>query len=149
MGDDTDATTAAIALTGAMQRLRARLRQESPPGLAELTMPQALALARIADEGPITNAVLAAGEHMRPQSTHEMVLFLEARGFVKRRPDPADGRKLLIEATPAGRRVVADLLRRRHEWLAGAIERELAPAEQETLATAATLIGRISASPPG
>jgi DNA-binding MarR family transcriptional regulator len=78
-----------------------------------------------------------------------MVLFLEARGFVKRRPDPADGRKLLIEATPAGRRVVADLLRRRHEWLAGAIERELAPAEQETLATAAALIGRISASAPG
>jgi DNA-binding MarR family transcriptional regulator len=149
MGDETDAATAAIALTGAMQRLRARLRQESPPGLAELTMPQALGLARIADEGPITNAALAAGEYMRPQSTHEMVLFLEARGFVKRRPDPADGRKLLIEATPAGRRVVADLLRRRHEWLAGAIERELAPAEQETLATAATLIGRISASAPG
>ena len=54
-------------------------------------MPQALALARIADEGPITNAALAVGEYMRPQSTHEMVLFLEARGFVRRRPDPADG----------------------------------------------------------
>jgi len=144
MGDETDATAAAIALTAAMQRLRARLRQESPPGLAELTMPQALALARIADEGPITNAALAAGEYMRPQSTHEMVLFLEARGFVRRRPDPADRRKLLIEATPDGRRVVADLLRRRHEWLAGAIDRELAPAEQQALATAAALIGRIS-----
>ena len=149
MSDETGATTAAIALTAAMQRLRARLRQESPPGLAELTMPQALALARIVEEGPITNAALAVGEYMRPQSTHEMVVFLEARGFVKRRPDPADRRKLLIEPTPDGRRVVADLMRLRHEWLAGAIERELAPAEQETLAIAAALIGRISASAPG
>ena len=151
MNVDTEAQPAAtaIALTGAMRRLRARLRQESPPGLAELTMPQALALARITGEGPISNAALAAGEYLRPQSTHEMVVFLEARGFVKRRPDPADGRKLLIEPTPDGRRVVADLMRLRHEWLAGAIERELAPAEQETLAIAAALIGRISASAPG
>ena len=149
MEDESDATTAAMAVTGAMQRLRARLRQESPPGLAELTMPQALALARIADEGPITNAALAVGEYMRPQSTHEMVLFLEARGFVKRRPDPADGRKRLIDATPDGRRVVADLMRLRHQWLAGAIERELAPAERETLATAAALIERVASSVPG
>lgn len=112
-------------------------------------MPQALALARIADEGPITNAALAVGEYMRPQSTHEMVLFLEARGFVRRRPDPADGRKLLIEATPDGRRVVADLMALRHQWLAGAIERELAPAERATLATAAALIERVASSVPG
>ena len=149
MSNGTDATVAAIALTGATRRLRARLRQESPPGLAELTMPQALALARIADEGPITNAALAVGEYMRPQSTHEMVLFLEARGFVRRRPDPADGRKLLIEATPDGRRVVADLMALRHQWLAGAIERELAPAERATLATAAALIERVASSVPG
>src|SRR6476469_5427429 len=96
MSDQADPAATAIALTASMRRLRARLRQESPPGRAELTMPQALALARVADEGPITNAALAAGEYMRPQSTHEMVMFLEARGFVKRRADPSDGRKLLI-----------------------------------------------------
>jgi DNA-binding MarR family transcriptional regulator len=148
MGGETDVTAAAIALTGATRRLRARLRQESPPGLAELTMPQALALARIADEGPITNAALAAGEYMRPQSTHEMVLLLEDREYVKRRPDPADRRKQLIEATPDGRRVVAALMRLRHEWLAAAIGRELAPAEQETLASAAALIDRVASSAP-
>jgi hypothetical protein len=57
-----------------MRRLRARLRQESPPGLAELTMPQALALTRIAEEGPISNAALAAGEYLRPQWTHEATI---------------------------------------------------------------------------
>ena len=100
MPDATDPSATAVALTAAMRRLRARLRQESPPALAELTMPQALALARIVEEGPIANAALAAGEYMRPQSTHEMVLFLEGRGLVERRPDPADRRKLLIGGTP-------------------------------------------------
>jgi len=146
MGAEPDSTATAVALTTAMRRLRARLRLESPPGLAELTMPQALALARIADEGPISNAALAAGEYMRPQSTHEMVLFLEDRGFVKRRADPSDGRKLLIEATTDGRRVVSELMGLRHQWLTGAIERDLSPAEREMLAIAATLIERVASS---
>lgn len=148
MNVDTEAQPAAtaIALTGATRRLRARLRQESPPGLAELTMPQALALARITGEGPISNAALAAGEYMRPQSTHEMVVFLEARGFVERRADPADRRKVLIEVTPSGRRVVSELMSLRHRWLAEAIEHELSPAEQEMLAIAAMLMERIASS---
>jgi DNA-binding MarR family transcriptional regulator len=132
-----------------MRRLRSRLRLESPPGRAELTMPQALALARIVEEGPISNAALAAGEYMRPQSTHEMVLFLEGRGFVERRADPADGRKLLIEVTTSGQRVVSELMGLRHEWLTGAIERDLSPAEQEMLAIAATLMERIASSASG
>jgi len=109
-------------------------------------MPQALALARITGEGPISNAALAAGEYMRPQSTHEMVVFLEARGFVERRADPADRRKVLIEVTPSGRRVVSELMSLRHRWLAEAIEHELSPAEQEMLAIAAMLMERIASS---
>jgi DNA-binding MarR family transcriptional regulator len=146
MGGEPDSTSTAVALTAAMGRLRARLRLESPPGLAELTMPQALVLARIAEEGPISNAALAAGEYMRPQSTHEMVLFLEGRGFVDRRADPSDGRKLLIEATTDGRRVVSELLELRHRWLTSAIEHDLSPAEREMLAIATTLIERIASS---
>jgi DNA-binding MarR family transcriptional regulator len=146
MRNEADSAATAIALAAAMRRLRARLRQESPPGLAELTMPQALALARIADEGPISNAALAASEYLRPQSTHEMVLLLEDRGLVKRRPDPSDGRKLLIDATPNGRRVVSELMELRHQWLTATIERDLSPAEQEMLAIAAALIERIATS---
>jgi DNA-binding MarR family transcriptional regulator len=146
MSDGASPAATAIALTASMRQLRARLRQESPPGLAELTMPQALALARIVDEGPTSNAALAAGEYMRPQSTHEMVLFLEGRSFVERRADPADGRRVLIEATPDGRRVVSELMGLRHQWLAGVIEHELSAAEQEMLSIAARLMGRIAAS---
>jgi DNA-binding MarR family transcriptional regulator len=129
-----------------MRRLRARLRQESPPALAELTMPQALALARIVEEGPLSNAALAAGEYVRPQSTHEMVLFLEGRGLVERRPDPGDRRKVLIEATPGGRRIVSELMGIRHEWLTRAIERDLTRAERDMLAIVAALMQRIASS---
>jgi DNA-binding MarR family transcriptional regulator len=146
MTDAADTAATAIALTAAMRRLRARLRQESPLDLAELTMPQALALARIAEEGSISNAALAAGEYMRPQSTHEMVLRLERRGLVERRPDPADGRKLLIEVTPGGRRMVSELMGLRHEWLAAAIARNLTPAEKEMLAIAAGLMERVASA---
>src|ERR1700726_1253746 len=147
MSGDTDPAATAVALTTAMRRLRARLRQESPPALAELTMPQALALARIVEEGPISNAALAAGEYMRPQSTHEMVLFLEGRGLVGGRPDPGARRKLMIEVTVAGRQIVSELMGIRHEWLAAAIERDLTPAEREMLAIAARLMQRIASSP--
>jgi DNA-binding MarR family transcriptional regulator len=71
---------------------------------------------------------------------------VEARGLVERRPDPADRRKLLIEVTPAGRRVVSELMERRHEWLATAIKRDLTPAEREMLAIAAELMQRIASS---
>jgi DNA-binding MarR family transcriptional regulator len=146
MTDGADSIATAIALTAAMRRLRARLRLESPPGLAELTMPQALALARIVEEGPISNAALAAGEYLRPQSTHEMVLFLEARGFVERRADPSDGRRVLIDVTAGGRRVVSELIGLRHQWLTAAIESDLSAAEREMLAIAATLMERIASS---
>jgi DNA-binding MarR family transcriptional regulator len=146
MSRDTDSAATAVALTAAMRRLRARLRQESPPAVAELTMLQALALARIVEEGPISNAALAAGEYIRPQSTHEMVLFLEGRGLVERRPDPTDRRKLLIEVTPEGRRIVSELMGRRHEWLTAAIQRDLTRAEQEMLAIAAGLMQRMASS---
>jgi DNA-binding MarR family transcriptional regulator len=147
MHRDTDPAATAVALTAAIRRLRARLRQESPPALAELTMPQALALARIVEEGPISNAALAAGEYVRPQSTHEMVLFLEGRGLVGRRPDPGDRRKLLIEVTPEGRRIVSELMGLRHAWLTAAIERDLTRAEREMLTIAAGLMQRIASSP--
>ena len=149
MSSPSDSTATAVALTAALRRLRARLRQESPPELAELTLPQASALARIVEAGPISNAALAAGEYIRPQSMHETVLSLEGRGLVRRRADPDDRRRLPIEATHRGRRVVSELTGLRHKWLASAIERDLTAAEQELLAIASGLMERIASSHDG
>jgi putative transposase len=48
----------------------------------------------------------AARAQMTHQSMSELVVGLEAAGFVQRVPDPADGRAKLICLTPLGRRVV-------------------------------------------
>ena len=71
---------------------------------------------------------------------------LQGAGFVARRPHPLDRRRILIELTPEGGAALADDRRRREGWLARAIETELSPAEQETLARAVPLIRRLGSS---
>src|SRR6476620_1173114 len=48
---------------------------------------------------------LAARADMTHQSMGEIVVSLERRGYVERRPDPADGRARLVCLTPAGRKL--------------------------------------------
>jgi DNA-binding MarR family transcriptional regulator len=60
---------------------------------------------------------------------------LERRSLVRRRPDPADGRGVLVQLQPTGRELVdtalADLLERERELLAS-----LAPSDADMLAAA-------------
>ena len=48
---------------------------------------------------------LAARADMTHQSMSEVVASLEQRGYVERRPDPADGRARLVCLTPEGRKL--------------------------------------------
>jgi DNA-binding MarR family transcriptional regulator len=139
-----DATDTAMALTRAMRVLRGRLRAESQPPPDELTLPQVLALANIREAGAISNAALAQAEHVRHQTMNQTVAVLSAGGYVVRRPDPDDARRVLIEVTPAGEEVVERIMQARHGWLTEAIEETLTPAERETLATSAELMRRLA-----
>jgi DNA-binding MarR family transcriptional regulator len=136
----------AIDLTHAIATLRARLRQESQPAPSEISMPQLHALSRIAAEGPISNATLAAREHVRPQSMNEWVRMLQSRGLVARSTDAADARKILFTVTAEGRRTLDAIIDVRHAWLAAAIDEVLSPAEQQILDVAVDLIERVAAS---
>jgi DNA-binding MarR family transcriptional regulator len=72
------------------------------------------------------------------------VASLVDAGLVDRRPDPADGRRVLIELLPAGRAALEADRRRRIDWLANAIERDLTAREQRVLAEAAELLARLT-----
>ncbi|MFB7494441.1 MarR family winged helix-turn-helix transcriptional regulator [Streptomyces sp. NPDC056161] len=133
-------------LPHAMVRLRARLRTESAPTDRRWTWSQITTLGRVADEGPTTASVLAAAEHVRPQSMAETVAALVREGLVVRGPDPDDGRKTLISITDAGRELLAAIPAVREAWLEGAIERHLSPAERRTLAEAARIMERLADS---
>jgi len=60
------------------------------------------ALATVSKDGPMRLAELAQIEQVSAPSTTRLVAELEAQGLVSRRPDPIDGRAVLISATPQG-----------------------------------------------
>jgi DNA-binding MarR family transcriptional regulator len=121
-----------------------RLRFEHNFGISHATV-----LGRLDREGPRTTSALAAAERVRPQSMAQTVSDLHADGLVGRRPDPLDGRQILIELTDLGRQALSDDRRRRDGWLAQAIASELTVEEREILAKATPLLQRLAQSDPG
>ena len=125
-------------------RLSRRLREQASAGAGDLTWSQTAVLRRIEREGPATVATLARAEGVRPQSMGATVAALEAAGFVGGEPDPTDGRQTLWSLTTACREWITAGRAVREDWLFRAIRSQLAPAEQETLATAVELLKRIA-----
>jgi len=123
-------------------RVIRRLRAEGgqPP------VGQMAVLGRLDREGPASTSDLAAAERMRPQSMAQTVRDLESAGLVSRRPDPDDGRRALVELTPAGLKRLHTTRARREGWLAELFEREFTAAERETLRDALPLLRRIADS---
>jgi DNA-binding MarR family transcriptional regulator len=121
--------------------LRRRLRQV--PVADALTFPETAALGRLDRGGPAAAADLARQEEISPQSMGATLGELEARGLVKRQPDPDDGRRILLSISAAGRR---ELNRRRNVRVKQLSEglADFTDSELEQLATAAPLIERLA-----
>src|SRR5262245_55631405 len=77
-----------------------RLRQSYVPD--ELRAPEVWALSRLERGGPATVSYLARSAEITPQGMASTVAGLETRGFVARRADPTDGRRVLLSVTEAG-----------------------------------------------
>ena len=131
--------TAASELRLVLGQLVRRLRAEYSFPVA-----QASVLSRLDLEGAQTTSGLAAADRVRPQSMAQTLAELETAGLIERRPDPADGRRVLIELTTLGRERVLEARGRREDWLAAAIADELDPQEQRTLLAAVPLLRRLS-----
>lgn len=143
--DDPD-TARATALAGDLRvliaKLKRRLREQSH--LGDLTGSQLSVLNRLERDGPATVTSLARVEGMRPQSMGATVAALEAAGLISGSPDPADGRQTILSITPACRERVVAGRAARQDWLFRALQKHLAPAEQEQLAGALDLLKRLA-----
>jgi DNA-binding MarR family transcriptional regulator len=95
-------------------------------------------------KGIVTATDLASQEHIQPQSLTRLLAFLEKRGFISRKPDGTDKRRLLITLTAEGKKALAADVRRKEAWLAKAMERALSPAEREILLNASRLLDRLT-----
>jgi DNA-binding MarR family transcriptional regulator len=135
----TDVTDAASELRVVISRLIRRLRAEH-----SFSISHAAVLGRLDREGMRTASALALAERVKPQSMAQTVAELSGEGFVTRRPDPGDGRQTLIELTALGREALERERARRDGWLSVAISEGLSPEEQEILARAVPLLGRIA-----
>jgi len=107
---------------------------------------QASVLSRLDRDGAQTTSALAAAERIRPQSMAQTLLELEGDGLISRRPDPDDGRRILIELTGGGHDRLREDRRRREGWLAEAIATTLTADEQRTLLDALPLLSRLAQS---
>ena len=91
-------------LTLVVGRLNRRL-QAATGGLSHGLLS---AMAVISKRGPLRLSDLAHLEGVSAPSMTRTVAELEARGYVLRRPDPEDGRAVLVEAAEAGTSAVLD-----------------------------------------
>ena len=134
----------AVRLAMAVSRLRSRLRIESGLRSTGIPISQLAVLGRIIDEGPTTAAALAAGEHVTQQAIAQSLATLKQRGLVEKQADPSDGRKSLVSATAAGRKLRGTIAASREEWITRAIDAAVQPEERPLLKEAIELLERIA-----
>ncbi len=124
-------------------QLQRKLRTESNP--TELSLSQAVALARLNENEWISTADLARMESVKPQSMGATLAALEQEELVQRRPDPGDGRRILFAITDKGVKTLQRRRLLRREWLTTAIG-TLAPEERKTISAATALLKRLCES---
>lgn len=103
------------ALRGAVLILARRLRHQQAGD--ELSPSESAVMGRVGRAGPMTPGHLAKSEHVQPPSMTRIIERLEARGFLRRDPDPGDRRQVLVSRTPAGDDFVERSRAVRTAWL--------------------------------
>lgn len=134
----TDTAELAFGLRDALGPIYRRLTSEKT-----LSIGQSRALNRLANDGPATSSALAASEFITPQSMAVIVADLERAGRISRSSDPTDGRRMIIEITPAGREALEADRHATNTWLAHAVG-SLDDDERAALAGAIDVLRRLA-----
>src|ERR1700751_1322650 len=106
MQEAPDVHEVASALRVSIGLLRRRLRQVQADG--ELTLPESSALTRLDRGGPATPSALARLEQISPQSMGATLSALDEATRLERRPDPGDGRRVVVSLSETGRQALRD-----------------------------------------
>ncbi len=134
-----DAAAAALN-SGAIHLLRSLAAVDQ---LAGLTPARLSALSVVVFGGPLTLGSLAAAEGVAGPTMTRIVDGLVAAGLAERRPDPADGRAVLIAATTAGDELMRAAAGRRICVIAAAIS-GLQAVDKRRLIAAAGLLDQLA-----
>jgi DNA-binding MarR family transcriptional regulator len=139
LADEVEDATARLFL--AIGRLSRLLRRTGSPGLG----PGAVsALATLARCGPMRLGDLAQKEGVAPPTLSRIIAALVEAGYVRREPDPQDGRAWLATPTPEGERMVSGVRSARMRELQRRVE-QLSPEHQGALVAALAALEEIVA----
>ena len=128
-------------LRTAIARVYSRFRSERAEG--ELGDAAVEVLTGLVKSGPMTLTRLSERGHVTTGSMSQTINRLADGGYLTRRKDPGDGRRVLLEATESGRRIGAAARAHRESWLYARLA-ELSADERATLAQAAELMRRVA-----
>ena len=95
----------------------------------------------------MTATDLARLERLQPQSLTRIIAELDEQGLIRRTPDAADRRQVLIEITQAGQELLIIDAYRQNQWLMEAMAAKMTKAEREILAIAADLLDKLASEP--
>jgi DNA-binding MarR family transcriptional regulator len=125
------------AVMGAFTRMNIRL-----PAVQRLSFTTLSVLHTLATTGPRRLTELTASEQVTQPAITQIVTKLERDGLVERRPDPSDGRAVLVHITEQGAAVVEG---RRAERIARLTELSdrLTPAERAAIQAALPALKRL------
>jgi DNA-binding MarR family transcriptional regulator len=131
----SDASLVAGAVEGLVATLVRQRRAASDPEPGELSTFQAVALSTIVDRGSMRLRSLAETLGTTDATASRTVDVLQGHGLAMRRPDPGDGRGVVVEASPEGKAEVRRR-RRRLERLAARALGDLSHDEARRVAAA-------------
>lgn len=109
-----------------------------------VTADQFVVLAALADAGAVTQRELARRTSSDPNTVRAMLLLLQGRGLVARRPHPTDRRARSVALTAKGRRVY-DKLWAESEPVRARLLSDLRPDEVESLLALLARVARVMA----
>ena len=138
--NDVDEVARALHLT--IGRIARSLRRNHRTG--ELTLSEASLLARIEATGPTTPGALAASENVRPQAIAATLSSLETFGYLRREPDPEDGRRTIVSLTDHGHALRQQRRNESTDRLSQAISDTVGGSELGALRDAVALIARVA-----
>jgi DNA-binding MarR family transcriptional regulator len=96
---------------------------------------------------PMTATDLARLERLQPQSLTRIIAELDEQSLIRRTPDEADRRQILIDITQAGKELLIVDAYRQNQWLMEVMADRLTRAEREILAIAADLLDKLASEP--
>jgi DNA-binding MarR family transcriptional regulator len=149
VNDDPTPTNLDAAIRETATRLRVgvgafKRRTQETFAEGELTVPQLTALSRLDRLGPSTTAELARREQITPQAMGATILSLEQRGLVIRQPDADDGRRSILNLSPAGQAVLGSGRSAIVDQVAVVLAASFTSEEIATLDAAALLLERLA-----